>query len=228
MTRPSKKRPHHARQSDSELNSSKSTQRQSKTEPRPPVRPHQLRIIGGRFRGQVIQYSGDPRTRPMKDDVRESVFNLVGGYLPGKVVIDLFAGTGAVGLEGISRGAHSAILIERHFPTASLIESNAQTLDPELPVTVVRSDTFFWCRQFFKDPGQWPSLPWAVFCCPPYALYQERGTELLGLIQQFQQVAPNESLMMVESDATWDANQLPQSEKWRTRQYPPAQISVWR
>ncbi|MDB4778044.1 RsmD family RNA methyltransferase [bacterium] len=70
----------------------------------PEAKPGKLRIVGGRFRGRQIEYHGDPRTRPMKDNVREALFNLVGGWVPGKAVIDLFAGTGAVGLEAISRG----------------------------------------------------------------------------------------------------------------------------
>ena len=64
-----------------------------------------LRIIGGTFRGRKLEYAGDMRVRPMKDRVRESVFNLVGTDVKGKFVLDLFGGTGAVCLEAISRGA---------------------------------------------------------------------------------------------------------------------------
>ena len=88
-----------------------------------------LRIIGGTFRGRIIDYSGDPVTRPMKDNIREALFNLVGGWVKEKAVFDLFAGTGAIGLEAISRGASTATMIERHFPTVKIIEQNIQTLD---------------------------------------------------------------------------------------------------
>src|SRR5437868_14777408 len=81
-----------------------------------------LRIIGGSRRGRKLQYSGDVRTRPMKDRVREAVFNLLGPQIAGSHAIDLFAGTGALGLEAISRGASKATFIERHLPTAKLIE----------------------------------------------------------------------------------------------------------
>ncbi len=63
--------------------------------------PTVLRIIGGVHRGRKLEYSGDPRTRPMKDRVREAVFNLLGPDVAGKYVIDLFAGTGALGLEAL-------------------------------------------------------------------------------------------------------------------------------
>ena len=64
-----------------------------------------LRIVGGRFRGRKLLYSGDFRTRPMKDRLREAVFNLVGPAVAGMHAIDLFGGTGALGLEALSRGA---------------------------------------------------------------------------------------------------------------------------
>ena len=69
-----------------------------------------LRIIGGQFRGRRLTYHGDPLTRPMKDRVREAVFNLLWPGAEGAVAIDLFAGTGALGLEALSRGAVAAWL----------------------------------------------------------------------------------------------------------------------
>src|SRR5262245_47435808 len=72
------------------------------------------RIIGGTLRGRKLLFAGDARTRPMKDRVREALFNLLADAVRGKHAIDLFAGTGALGLEAISRGASGATLVERH------------------------------------------------------------------------------------------------------------------
>ncbi len=83
--------------------------------------PVGVRIIGGKFRGRKLEYSGDLRTRPMKDRVREALFNLLGHAVEGKVAIDLFAGTGALALEALSRGASRAVLVEQHRPTAQTI-----------------------------------------------------------------------------------------------------------
>ena len=186
-----------------------------------------LRIIGGKWRGRQIRYSGDPITRPMKDNIREAVFNLIGGWIPGKLAIDLFAGTGAIGLEALSRGAAQAILIERHFATAKVIEQNVQNLAATPQATVVMSDTFFWARQFLKhSPPMSP--PWAIFCSPPYSLYEERLDEMLQLINSLLQAAPNDSVFVVESDARFDSNNLPDPAKWRIREYAPALIHVWR
>ena len=186
-----------------------------------------LRIIGGTWRGRQIRYSGDPVTRPMKDNIRESVFNLIGGWIPGKLVIDLFAGTGAIGLEALSRGAVHAILVERHFATAKLIEQNVRDLDATSQTTVVMSDTFFWSRQFLKQSPP-ASPPWAIFCSPPYSLYAERADDMLELIRSLWEAAPPASVFVVEADARFDSNSLPDPDSWRVREYNPAIIHVWR
>ncbi|HMO14809.1 MAG TPA: RsmD family RNA methyltransferase [Pirellulaceae bacterium] len=186
-----------------------------------------MRIIGGKYRGRQIEYSGDMRTRPMKDNIREAVFNLVGAWVPGKHVFDLFAGTGAMGIEALSRGAASATFIERHQPTAKLIQKSLQSLGVEEPTSVEFSDTFFWVRQFFKRQ-QFPVQPWAVFVCPPYQHYLDFGDEMRGLIDSFSSVAPADSLLVVEADAQFSEATLPQPERWRTRLYSPAKICVLR
>jgi 16S rRNA (guanine966-N2)-methyltransferase len=185
-----------------------------------------LRIIGGRFRGRQIDYSGDPVTRPMKDVTREACFNLAGGYIDGKAVLDLFAGTGAIGLEAISRGATQAFFVERHIPTVRIIESNVQTLDKDMNAKVSTSDTFFWVRQFLKKKEEWPTEPWAVFCCPPYALFVDRGDDILLMLSSLLSAAPAGSMFVVESDERFKTRELPDEITWQTRHYPPAYISI--
>ncbi len=115
----------------------------------------------------------------MKDRVREAVFNLIGPPIKGTHAVDLFAGTGALALESISRGSISAIAIERHFPTAKIIRENAASLSLGDVVEVYAGDTFFWARDISGLPSE---TPWAVYCCPPYVLYEERRDDMLSLI----------------------------------------------
>ncbi|NLF08930.1 MAG: hypothetical protein GX594_13260, partial [Pirellulaceae bacterium] len=199
-----------------------------------------VRIIGGRFRGRRIQYSGDIRTRPMKDRLREAIFNLVGPSINGKHVLDLFAGTGALALEALGRGAARATLIEIHFPTATIIRQNAALLGVEGQTQVVAADTFIWCEQHLINPlaakpstpkeqsRPGPGTPWAVFCSPPYEFYASRREDMLGLIGGLIGAAPAESLVVVEADARFDFALLPQAEGWRVRSYPPAQVGIFR
>ena len=195
---------------------------------RPEARPGKLRIVGGKFRGRQLAYSGDPRTRPMKDNIREAVFNLVGGFVPDKHVFDLFAGTGAIGLEALSRGATHATLIERHFPTARIIRQNVSELQVETQTTIVTSDTFFWSRQFLAEPGKFPQEPWVVFCSPPYDLYVDKKEQLVLMLKGLIAAAPEESLVVVESDERFAIEDLPEPDDWKVRQYAPAQICVLR
>lgn len=192
---------------------------------RPPKRADRattVRIVGGHHGGRILKYSGDPLVRPMKDRTREAVFNLLGPIHTSTHAFDLFAGTGAMGLEAISRGAAHATLIERHAPTARVIHENIATLDVADQVEVIVSDAFRWA----KTNPQNKEKPWLVFCCPPYRLYRERWDDLAIMLENFIQDAPTESLIVVEADQDFDAMLLPGSDDWRVRDYAPARVGI--
>lgn len=205
--------------------------------PRPQAQEGCLRIVGGKFRGRQLAYSGDPRTRPMKDNVREALFNLVGAHVPQKQVIDLFAGTGAIGLEALSRGASHALMLERHIPTARIIEENVAALDVANQSTVLSTDTFFWYREFSRQyesqaikSNDFPlsfDSPWGIFCCPPYILYEERRDELMSMVAGFRDVSPPGSFIVCETDSKFRLRSLPDYENWRIKHYSPAVLCVY-
>jgi len=182
-----------------------------------------LRIIGGTLRHRKLQYSGDLRTRPMKDRVREAVFNLLGPGIKGTHAIDLFAGTGALGLEAISRGAARATMIERHLPTAKLIEQNAAALGVAEQVEVVFGDAFGWSEEFCSR------VPTAVtvFCSPPFDFYVERQEQMRALIGRWTEAALAGSQVVVEADERFDFSSLPQAERWDVREYLPAVVGIF-
>lgn len=184
--------------------------------------PLGLRIIGGRFRGRKLLYRGDRRVRPMKDRLREAIFNLIGPAVEGKHAVDLFAGTGALGLEAISRGAARATLIEQHFPTAEIIRQNVATLGVGQVTRIVTASVFIWQQ---RGPELGPA-PWIVFCSPPYDFYVERTDEMLELIGGLMQSAPAGSIFVVESDRRFDFGLLPEAEAWDVRPYPPAMVGI--
>lgn len=196
------------------------TGRRTKDEP---VKPVGVRIIGGRLKGSKLEYSGDLRTRPMKDRVREAQFNRLGPAIKGKVAVDLFAGTGALGIEAISRGAIRAVLIEQHLPTAQAIRRSAAALGIQDIVEVVGANTFLWCRRH-ADLG---AVPWAVFCSPPYDFYVDRAGEMLDLLGRLIAGAPSDSIIVVESDERFDFNLLPDAAQWDVRAYPPAVAGIY-
>ena len=189
------------------------------------VREPMLRIIGGRLRGRPILYSGDRRTRPMKQRIREAIFNLLGTAVEGAYVIDLFAGTGALTWEAISRGAIGGTLIERHFPTVQLIKKNAEVFAVLDRIAVHGGDTFLWAQQQ-TALQQLPRCRWIVFCCPPYDFYVDRTDAMLDLVQRLAAAAPGDSQLVVESDRRFDTCQLPDTLAWDIRTYRPAVVAV--
>ncbi|MFZ1933116.1 MAG: RsmD family RNA methyltransferase [Thermoguttaceae bacterium] len=193
-----------------------------------------LRIVGGEFRGRHLHYSGDLRTRPMKDRLREAIFNLIGPDIRGKHAIDLFAGTGALALEAISRGAKCATLIEQHNPTAELIRKNIAELGLGQRAEVAVGNTFIWWKLRNKPQSaaatgfRLDHAPWAVFCSPPYDFYVERSEEMLDLLSGLIRAAPAESLFVVEADGRFDVGRLPDRQHWDVRSYPPAVVGIFR
>ena len=184
--------------------------------------PTTLRIVGGSLRGRKLQYSGDPRVRPMKDRTREAVFNLIGPVPKTTHALDLFAGTGALGIEAISRGATGATLIEIHEPTRRLIGKNVVDLGLEANTQVIGADVFRWSQ----DASNLPDAPWLIFCCPPYRLFEDRQEDLISMLERLLEWAQPDSSLVVESDRNFDQALLPDPDRWRTRDYAPARVAV--
>jgi len=188
--------------------------------------PLGLRIIGGTFRGRKLQYVGDNRVRPMKDRVREAVFNLIGPAIKGMYAIDLFGGTGAIAIEALSRGATAATVIEIHLPTAALLKQNLESLNL-LPIcNLCKTDAFFWAKNEADHPLK--ESPWIVFCSPPYDFYVSRKDDMLDMLNRLVALAPAGSTFVVEADERFDMTSLPiVPEPNRLRSYPPAVVGIF-
>ncbi len=179
-----------------------------------------LRIIGGRLRGKKLLRPDRTGTRPMKERVREAVFNLLGPRVRDTVAVDLFAGAGALGLEAISRGARCAIFIEQHFPTANLIRDNARLLGVENQVDIRSGDAFYW-QPRLELPGEVA----VFFCSPPYQLYVDRKDDMRRMLAELPQQCGPDSVLLVEFDERFLAEDLPEPELWETRHYAPAFVA---
>lgn len=219
-------------------------------------REAEVRIIGGEFRGRRLRYHGDPIVRPMKHRTREAIFNLVTTDCAGRHAIDLFAGTGALGLEALSRGAACATFVEKHVPSARMIEENIRTLGVADRATLFVTSAFLWAKRDLPRGATGPASacrdvkciggasgtaaepytapPWLVFCSPPYAFYEERLAEMLDLIRRIQGHAPADSVIVVEADERFSFELLRTGDKtiaasdWDVRAYPPAVVGIWR
>lgn len=123
-------------------------------------RPGTLRIIGGRWRGRRFACPPGEITRPTGDRIRETLFNWLAPAVSGARCLDLFAGTGALGLEALSRGAGAVTFVETDAAVARQLEATLQSLDCNA-ATVVVGDA----RRFLSGP---PSAFDIVFLDPPF------------------------------------------------------------
>ncbi|GAA5006048.1 16S rRNA (guanine(966)-N(2))-methyltransferase RsmD [Pseudoluteimonas lycopersici] len=160
--------------------------------------PGSVRIIGGRWRGTRLPVADMAGLRPTSDRVRETLFNWLASILPGARVLDLFAGSGALGLEALSRGAREAMLVERDAKLAESLRQSVAKLRAEGEAGVVVADALAFLRAplhgrfdiVFLDPpfaaDLWPAAfaalpPWLaddawVYVESPFTLEPEPGT----------------------------------------------------
>lgn len=136
-----------------------------------------MRIVAGKYRGRVLSEFDLPNTRPTSDMLRESLFNILYS-VEDSVFLDLFAGTGAVGFEALSRGAKQAYMVEHNINSYKVIVKNAQTLKAE-NVKIIRSD-FKDALLSFKKQGIVFDF---VFLDPPYK--SELAEESLVLLREY-------------------------------------------
>ncbi|MDQ1063017.1 16S rRNA (guanine(966)-N(2))-methyltransferase RsmD [Stenotrophomonas sp. SORGH_AS_0282] len=123
----------------------------------------QVRIIGGKWRNTKLPVPLAPGLRPSSDRVRETLFNWLMPRLGGARVLDLFAGSGALGLEAVSRGAAQATLVERDAALARQLRESVARLGAQGQIEVVQGDALHWL-------GQRPSgLADIAFVDPPFA-----------------------------------------------------------
>ena len=124
---------------------------------------NQVRIIAGRHRGRRLPFVPGPGLRPTPDRVRETLFNWMREEVPGARCLDLFAGSGALGLEALSRGASHLVAVDRQRRVAERLRDNTELLEEQDRVEVVNADVV---RFLSSKPGRPFEI---VFLDPPFA-----------------------------------------------------------
>jgi len=122
-----------------------------------------LRIIAGTARGRPLKCPRGSRVRPTPDRVREAIFSIIGQRVQGAVVLDLFAGTGALGLESLSRGAEHAVFVEKDRTALRFLRDNIANCGFEVQSRVVKSPVVP-----YLNSAELPDDVGLVFADPPY------------------------------------------------------------
>jgi len=128
-----------------------------------------MRIIAGKYRSRILKSLKGIALRPTSDRLRETLFNVLGPAVAGSRFLDVFAGTGAVGIEALSRGAADVTFIENHAPAAKLIRQNLDSLKITSGYTILAADALAALQKLAARHT--PSTPGIefVFVDPPYA-----------------------------------------------------------
>jgi 16S rRNA (guanine966-N2)-methyltransferase len=151
-----------------------------------------VRIIGGTWRSRLVSFPAERGLRPTPDRVRETLFNWLGQNLSGKRCLDLFAGSGVLGFEALSRGAAEVVLVEHSRAVAGALRENAARLGAH-GVRLVVGDAL----HFLRDPGGGRFD--VVFVDPPY----DSGLVAAALARLPALLAPG-AVVYVESDGPID------------------------
>ena len=175
-----------------------------------------MRIIAGSRKGHTIQAPQGLETRPTSDRVRENVFNIVAPWVEGARVLDLYAGSGAMGLEALSRGAQVAVFVEADPDAVRAIERNLDKLRLT-GATVLRGDAVSGLAQEVTAGRKYD----LVLADPPYAM-----TNYDPLARYLPRVLSEDGLLVLESGAKSEP-ELPGLEVRTTRKYGSTRVTVF-
>ena len=197
-----------------------------------------MRITGGEFGGRNLKVPKTDAIRPTQDRVREALFNIIQFEIAGADFLDLFAGSGAVGLEALSRGAKSVTFVERERRHLAVLNENIGSLGsgrveaersvsarPSLTpndTTVIAADAYRWIATY-SGPG------FSIgFADPPYALGEEKGYASVLATLADRGVIRAGGLFIAEMTAVQKAEETPGWELIRDRTYGKTRLCIWR
>jgi 16S rRNA (guanine(966)-N(2))-methyltransferase RsmD len=182
----------------------------------------QIRIVAGILRGRKLNCNVHEGLRPTPQMVREALFSILGDAVPQRPFFDVFAGTGVVGLEALSRGASSVAFVERDFRLAGEIERHLQTFGMADQGKVFKTDAYRWVNQW-RTPGE----PVNVFVSPPFPDFQRRLEEFLLLVAELQKKIAPGSVLVLQSEKHSPLDTMPGREQWEVRRYGRNELLLW-
>ncbi len=157
-----------------------------------------MRIIAGQHRGRRLLSPESKNTRPITDRVKQSLFDILVPRIPDAIVYDLFAGTGSMGLECLSRGAKHSLFFESDPSALMLLRKNIASLSANDHARIIPGDLFKW---FAAPPSA--NFPPAdlLFLDPPYRFLNEQHAKLLTLAENFRSAISTDAVIIFRHSA---------------------------
>jgi 16S rRNA (guanine(966)-N(2))-methyltransferase RsmD len=175
----------------------------------------QVRIVAGSLRGRKLSVVVHEGMRPTPQMVREAFFSILGNAIPGRVFYDVFAGSGVVGLEAVSRGASSARLIEKDARQTADIQKYADQFGVRDKVQVLKADVYRWAERWIAPDKE----PVNLFLSPPFPDLSQKADEFLAMIRILLEKAPDESVLTIQAEQGFPVERLPNPTRWDIREY---------
>jgi len=180
-----------------------------------------LRIIAGCWKGRNLVSLKGSSTRPTYDRIKEAMFNILQGYIPDSLVLDLFAGTGNLGLEALSRGCKKVVFVEKNPRAVRVLNKNRSNLGCLNQSHVICDDVFRVIR-YLSGKERFD----LIFADPPY----DKGLEILVLnaIAENDILQPQGIIVLEHSSKVAQPDEVENIKKIQTRKYGSTSISFFR
>ena len=183
----------------------------------PNVEKTEIRIVAGTLKGRKLTCFVHEGMRPTPQMVREALFSILGNAVPGRLFYDIFAGTGVVGLEAVSRGASAARLIEGDAKQSAEILKYIDKFGVSDRAQVMRADGYRWAERWIPIAK---SGPVNLFLSPPFPdLDPIQLPGFLKIVRMLLEKAPDESVLTIQAEDGFPVEQLPEPETWDVRRY---------
>jgi len=162
-----------------------------------------MRVIAGKARRRILKTMEGLNTRPTTDRIKETLFNMLSFEIEGSRFLDLFSGSGAIGIEALSRGAREAVFVENNRKAIDCIRDNLRTTGLEEDALVIPSDAVSAIRRMGKKEEPFD----LIFMDPPYG--KELEKEVLYAMSEYPSLFHEDTLIIVESDLKTEFSYLP-------------------
>lgn len=180
-----------------------------------------MRVVSGSCKGRPLKAVPGVSTRPTTDKVKESIFNMIGPYFQGGMALDLFAGSGGLGIEALSRGMEKAIFVDKEFKAISTIRSNLEACHFSNQVEVYRNDADRALKALVKRELVFD----LILLDPPYK--KQKLVDVLCFISENNLVSEDGIIVCEHSDDVELPEKIASLSRWRHETYGMITVSLY-
>jgi len=174
------------------------------------------------MRGRKVGCVISEDLRPTPQRVREAFFSIMGNAIPNRVFIDIFAGTGVIGIEALSRGASATHFVERDPQFAKDIEAHLRQFELTRSTKLYRTDAYRWIAAWHA-----PKEPVNVFLSPPFVDLGSKTDDLINSLKILQSKVAEDSLIILQTETGSPLDELEFLKTWEMRRYGRNELLIW-